>query len=67
MSPGTGFLVPTRSLESIANKIEIFSEMQTTEIIKMVNKAYDKAKLQHNNQQMIDNMLSLYEKVYENN
>ena len=63
----TGFLVPTRSLESIANKIEIFSEMQTTEIIKMVNKAYDKAKLQHNNQQMIDNMLSLYEKVYENN
>ena len=41
--------------------------MQTTEIIKMVNKAYDKAKLQHNNQQMIDNMLSLYEKVYENN
>ena len=63
----TGFLVPTRSPESIANKIEIFSEMQTTEIIKMVNKAYDKAKLQHNNQQMIDNMLSLYEKVYENN
>ena len=63
----TGFLVPTRSPESIANKIEIFSEMQTTEIIKMVNKAYDKAKLQHNNQQMVDNMLSLYEKVYENN
>ena len=63
----TGFLVPTRSPESIANKIEIFSEMQTTEIIKMVNKAYDKAKLQHNNQQMVDNMLSLYGKVYENN
>ena len=63
----TGFLVPTRSPAAIANKIVAFSCMHAADIAELVNKAYHKVKFQHNSQQMVDGMISLYKKVYENN
>ena len=59
----TGFLVPSRNPEAIANKIELFSKMKEKDIKKIVNSAYEKAKCQHNNEQMLDGMISLYKKV----
>ena len=63
----TGFLVPTRSSEAVADKIEFFSKLQEKDISQIVKAAYEKAKNQHNCEQMINGMISLYRKVYENN
>ena len=63
----TGFLVPTRSPKAIADKISIFSKLQEIDILQLVNAAFEKATAQHNSEQMVDGMISLYKKVYENN
>jgi glycosyltransferase involved in cell wall biosynthesis len=63
----TGFLVPTRSPEAIANKILIFSKLQEVDIIKIVNAAFEKVKKQHNIEQMLDRMILLYNNVNEKN
>ena len=63
----TGFLVPTRCPKTIAHKILIFSKLQEIDVLQLVNAAYIKATTQHNSEQMVDGMISLYKKVYENN
>ena len=63
----TGFLVPRRNPKAIANKISIFSKLQQIDILQLVNAAFEKATTQHNNKQMLNGMISLYKKVYENN
>jgi len=63
----TGFLVPTRNPKALADKISIFSELQEIDILQLVNAAYIKATTQHTSKQMVDGMISLYKKVYENN
>jgi colanic acid/amylovoran biosynthesis glycosyltransferase len=62
----TGFLVPTRCPKTIAHKILIFSKLQEIDVLQLVNAAYIKATTQHNSEQMVDGMISLYDKVYEN-
>ena len=63
----TGFLVPTRNPKALADKISIFSKLQEVDILQLVNAAYIKATTQHTSKQMVDGMISLYKKVYENN
>mgnify|MGYP001564839136 CR=1 FL=1 len=63
----TGFLVPTRNPKALADKISIFSKLQEIDILQLVNAAYIKATTQHTSKQMVDGMISLYKKVYENN
>ena len=63
----TGFLVPTRNPKALADKISIFSELQEIDILQLVNAAYIKATTQHTSKQMVDGIISLYKKVYENN
>jgi colanic acid/amylovoran biosynthesis glycosyltransferase len=63
----TGFLVPTRNPIALADKISIFSKLQEIDILQLVNAAYIKATTQHTSKQMVDGMISLYNKVYENN
>ena len=63
----TGFLVPTRNPKALADKISIFSKLQEIDILQLVNAAYIKATTQHTRKQMVDGMISLYKKVYENN
>jgi len=63
----TGFLVPTRNPKALADKISIFSKLQEIDILQLVNAAYIKATTQHTSKQMVDGMISLYNKVYENN
>lgn len=63
----TGFLVPTRNPRALADKISIFSKLQEIDILQLVNAAYIKATTQHTSKQMVDGMISLYKKVYENN
>ena len=63
----TGFLAPSRSPKAIADKISIFSKLQEIDILQLVNTAYMNATTQHNSEQMVDGMISLYKKVYENN
>ena len=63
----TGFLVPTRNPIALADKISIFSKLQEIDILQLVNAAYIKATTQHTSKQMVDGMISLYKKVYENN
>jgi len=63
----TGFLVPKRNPKALADKISIFSKLQEIDILQLVNAAYIKATTQHTNKQMVDGMISLYKKVYENN
>lgn len=63
----TGFIVPTRSPEAIVDKIELFSKLKEDAISQLVNTAYEKVKIQHNIEKMVSDMISLYNKVYENN
>lgn len=63
----TGFLVPPRNPKALADKISIFSKLQEIDILQLVNAAYIKATTQHTSKQMVDGMISLYKKVYENN
>ena len=63
----TGFLAPTRNPKALADKISIFSKLQEIDILQLVNAAYIKATTQHTSKQMVDGMISLYKKVYENN
>ena len=63
----TGFLVPPRNPKALADKISIFSKLQEIDILQLVNVAYIKATTQHTSKQMMDDMISLYNKVYENN
>ena len=63
----TGFLVPTRNPKALADKISIFSKLQEIDILQLVNAAYIKATTQHTSKQMVDGMISLYKKMYENN
>ena len=63
----TCFLVPTRNPKALADKISIFSKLQEIDILQLVNAAYIKATTQHTSKQMVDGMISLYKKVYENN
>ncbi len=63
----TGFLVPTRNPKALADKISIFFKLQEIDILQLVNAAYIKATTQHTSKQMVDGMISLYKKVYENN
>ena len=67
MDSETGFLAPSRSPKAIADKISIFSKLQEIDILQLVNTAYMNATTQHNSEQMVDGMISLYKKVYENN
>lgn len=62
----TGFLVPTRSPEAIVDKIELFSKLEEVAISQLTNTAYEKVKTQHNSEKMVSDMISLYDKVYEN-
>lgn len=59
----TGFLIPTRSPKAIADKISIFAKLQEIDILQLVNAAFEKATAQHNSEQMVNNMISLYEKL----
>lgn len=59
----TGFLVPTRSPKAIADKISIFAKLQEIDILQLVNAAYMKSTTQHNSEQMVNGMISLYEKL----
>ncbi len=62
----TGFLVPKRSSKAIADKISFFYKLKEIDVIKIVNAAYEKANNQHNSEKMVDGMISLYKKIYEN-
>lgn len=62
----TGFFVPTRSPEAIVDKIELFSKLEEVAISQLTNTAYEKVKTQHNSEKMVSDMISLYDKVYEN-
>ncbi|MDG2274718.1 MAG: glycosyltransferase family 4 protein [Flavobacteriaceae bacterium] len=59
----TGFLIPTRSPKAIADKISIFAKLQEIDILQLVNAAYMKSTTQHNSEQMVNGMISLYEKL----
>ena len=59
----TGFLAPTRSPKAIADKISIFAKLQEIDILQLVNAAYMKSTTQHNSEQMVNGMISLYEKL----
>ena len=59
----TGFLIPTRSPKAIADKISIFTKLQEIDILQLVNAAYIKSTTQHNSEQMVNGMISLYEKL----
>ena len=59
----TGFLVPPRSPKAIADKISIFAKLQEIDILQLVNAAYMKSTTQHNSEQMVNGMISLYEKL----
>ena len=59
----TGFLVPRRNPKAIANKISIFSKLQEIDVLQLVNAAFEKATTQHNSKQMLNGMISLYEKL----
>ena len=63
----TGFLVPTRNPKALADKISIFFKLQEIDILQLVQAAHIKATTQHTSKQMVDGLLSLYKKVYENN
>ena len=59
-------MVPTRSPEAIVDKIELFSKLEEVAISQLTNTAYEKVKTQHNSEKMVSDMISLYDKVYEN-
>jgi colanic acid/amylovoran biosynthesis glycosyltransferase len=63
----TGFIVPTRSPKSIANKIEEIKNISNTELKKITIKAREKVEKQHNANKMIADMETLYKRVYAKN
>jgi colanic acid/amylovoran biosynthesis glycosyltransferase len=62
----TGFIVPTRSPELMASKIEDIKGMYSNQIDAITQKAREKVVQQHNTQKMVTDMEALYKKVYEN-
>lgn len=63
----TGFIVPIRSSEAIAEAIKNISLKPEKEMVKIVEKARIKAIDQHNEQKMIADMETLYKTVHASN
>ena len=63
----TGFIVPIRSSEAIADAIKNISLKPEKEMIEIVENARIKAIDQHNEHKMITDMETLYRRVYEDN
>ncbi|MGY5352974.1 glycosyltransferase family 4 protein [Wenyingzhuangia sp. IMCC45533] len=61
----TGFLVPTRSPESIANKIGDILQLNNQRINSIIVKARKKVIEQHNTLKMVADMEYLYKKIHE--
>lgn len=59
----TGFVVPTRSPEKMALKIEEFIKLETNHVTNMVNLAREKVINQHNTSKMILDMEKLYKGI----
>ena len=60
-----GWIVPTYSVEEMANQILEFSKMHVVEICKVKKNARLKVKKQHAEEQMVEGMLKLYSSVAE--
>ena len=63
----TGFLVPTRAPDLMAQKIENIMQLSNDKISEITMYAREKVKQQHNSLKMINDMGSLYREVYERN
>ena len=61
----TGFLVPTRTPDLMAQKIESIMQLSNDKISEITMFAREKVKQQHNSLKMITDMELLYKKVYE--
>jgi len=59
----TGWIVPVYEVDALANQILEFTQLSNHDILNVVNFARAKVEKQHSEEQMVEGMLELYQKV----
>ena len=59
-----GWIVPVYDVNALALQIQEFAKLEKRDVLKVVNFARAKVEIQHNEEQMVRGMLSMYQKVH---